>query len=81
MLGDGNSTPWEPQVGDTVRDTFRGRIGRVVAWTPSRYALRPLGGGIEWDAVLADLRPVKTTDLLRPALTEINQRSSRGHLT
>ncbi|MEU3600571.1 hypothetical protein ABZ714_17910 [Streptomyces sp. NPDC006798] len=81
MLGDDHPGPWEPQVGDTVRDTARDRIGRVVARTPPRYALRPLGGGIEWDAFPTDLRPVKTTDLLRPSLTEINKRSSRGHLT
>jgi hypothetical protein len=62
------NTPPCPQLGLVVLDTATGRRGRVMGqedwhdrWTgrvlQSLVYLRPLGGGVEWTADRADLRP------------------------
>ncbi|WP_254076799.1 hypothetical protein [Streptomyces pacificus] len=42
--------------------------------------LRPLGGGREWDALPAEVRPATREERLRAALTVANAHSSRGAL-
>ncbi|QDY77378.1 hypothetical protein [Streptomyces qinzhouensis] len=81
MSTDEPATPWQPQIGETVRDTVGKRVGRVVDRTYGRYWLRPLGGGIEWDVPAADLLPVTAADLLSTAVAEANERSSNGAAT
>ncbi|MEU4213562.1 hypothetical protein AB0F13_26880 [Streptomyces sp. NPDC026206] len=39
----------DPLIGKVVRDTVRDRLGRVMDHLGSRYQLRPLDGGREWD--------------------------------
>ncbi|AZK94463.1 MULTISPECIES: H/ACA ribonucleoprotein complex subunit GAR1/NAF1 [Streptomyces] len=73
-----STAPWKPRIGDTVRDTALKRIGRVMDRFGSRYYLRPLNGGCEWDAHPDDLRPATASDVLAPAVAEANQRSSKG---
>jgi hypothetical protein len=63
-------------VGMLVFDMRRKALGVVMDTDWGRLYLRPPGGGIEWDAVCADLRPATATDRLRPALAEVNERSS-----
>ncbi|MFI2348667.1 hypothetical protein ACH492_16780 [Streptomyces sp. NPDC019443] len=41
----------EPEVGQLVRDMTTDKVGVVMGDWAGRYMLRPLGGGLEWDAV------------------------------
>ena len=69
-----------PVPGTLVRDIATNRIGRVMdcPWG-TRVALRPEGGGTEWDAELDKLRPVSVSELLSARVAEANRRS-RGAL-
>ncbi|MFJ6568904.1 hypothetical protein ACIQNU_15900 [Streptomyces sp. NPDC091292] len=69
-------------VGELAYDTRREVLGVVMDTGTQtgggRYALRPPKGGIEWNASRADVRPATLADRIRPALTEVNERSSGG---
>jgi hypothetical protein len=65
-------------VGAFAYDARRGRVGEVMHISRNLYALRPAGGGLEWDARREDLRPATALDRLRPALKEVNARSEGG---
>ncbi|MFF3555678.1 hypothetical protein ACFYXL_20000 [Streptomyces tsukubensis] len=66
---------WAPGIGDAVCDTATRRIGRVMDRTSGLYQLRPLKGGIEWDADHRDLRPAAASDLLSAEVAVANVRS------
>ncbi|MDI3423719.1 hypothetical protein [Streptomyces luteolus] len=51
-----------PAVGDTVWDAARDRVGQVMGHVGPRVQLRPLCGGVEWEAALNDLLPATLTD-------------------
>ncbi|MET8830484.1 hypothetical protein ABZX33_32095 [Streptomyces sp. NPDC004608] len=83
----GENVPTNPptpqlRVGELVLDTARNRLAILMdtggTWADGRYALRPPGGGVEWPAWRSDIRPATVTDRLRPALAELNERSSGG---
>ncbi|MFI6524987.1 hypothetical protein [Streptomyces uncialis] len=79
----GKNVAERPQlaVGDLAYDTRKGAVGVVMdtgAVVDGRYSLRPPGGGIEWNAERADVRPATVADQLRPALAEANARSRGG---
>ncbi|MEV0468934.1 hypothetical protein [Streptomyces prunicolor] len=40
-----------PGIGELAKDTSRGRIGIVMGEVGARVQIRPVGGGIEWDAL------------------------------
>ncbi|MFJ6660234.1 hypothetical protein ACIQNG_28360 [Streptomyces sp. NPDC091377] len=69
-------------LGQLVFDTRRDTLGVVMdtggTWGDGRYSLRPPRGGIEWHASRSDVRPATVADRLRPALAEVNERSSGG---
>lgn len=70
-----------PARGMFVRDkrgTGEPKIGRVMEVGHARVWLRPLGGGREWTAPLADVEPVPTSEALRPLVAEANRLSARG---
>ncbi|MEU0991861.1 hypothetical protein [Streptomyces sp. NPDC005953] len=71
-------------VGELVYDTAEKALGVVMDTGEDAgdgcYALRPPGGGVEWTAKREDVRPATVVDQLRPALTEVNARSSKGEL-
>lgn len=69
--------PYKPRVGDTVRDA-KGRVGRVMGDVGGRYQLRPLNGGLEWDANGDDLTPAIQSDALSGAVAEANSLSRWG---
>ncbi|WP_030779625.1 hypothetical protein [Streptomyces sp. NRRL S-920] len=54
---------WE--TGDLVIDTARQRLGRVMDHVGNRLQLRPPGGGREWDADPAYVRPAQEDEILR----------------
>ncbi|MGW6461289.1 hypothetical protein ACWF94_36075 [Streptomyces sp. NPDC055078] len=68
-------------VGDLVFDTSTGTLGVLMDTGTDAgdgpYSLRPPRGGIEWTTSRENVRPATVTDQLRPALTEVNARSSR----
>ncbi|MGX2997467.1 hypothetical protein JNUCC64_24945 [Streptomyces sp. JNUCC 64] len=68
----------ELRVGALAYDTRRKVIGVVMDVTWGPVYLRPPRGGIEWCACREDVRPVTVADRIRPALAELNLRSSRG---
>ncbi|MGV9312224.1 hypothetical protein ACWDR0_08500 [Streptomyces sp. NPDC003691] len=67
---------WEPRIGVAVRDTATRRIGRVMDRVGGLYQLRPLKGGLEWDAHRDTLHPVTASDLLGAEVAVVNARSS-----
>ncbi|MET8288578.1 hypothetical protein AB0M86_01255 [Streptomyces sp. NPDC051639] len=66
-----------PGVGVAVHDTVRDRVGRVMGHEGPYLQVRPLGGGVEWDADPSDLRPLSQDELLSALVSEANARSRR----
>ncbi|WP_330333134.1 hypothetical protein OHS33_27780 [Streptomyces sp. NBC_00536] len=64
-----------PAIGDTVRDTHHNRLGIVTDRLGPHLRLRPLAGGLEWDAEPEDTEPVSSLEALRARLAEVNARS------
>ncbi|WP_406384525.1 hypothetical protein [Streptomyces sp. NBC_01618] len=64
-----------PRVGAAVHDTGSGRVGLVMGHQGSYIQLRPLGGGREWDADPARVRPASRDELLSAQLAAVNARS------
>nr|WP_234433405.1 hypothetical protein [Streptomyces sp. NRRL WC-3549] len=56
-------------------DERSGRVGRVTTRRDACVRLRPLGGGREWDADPALVRPAARDELLSAQLAEVNARS------
>ncbi|MCX4794331.1 hypothetical protein OG497_09395 [Streptomyces sp. NBC_01242] len=67
-----------PRVGAAVHDSGSGRVGLVMGHQGPYIQLRPLGGGREWDADPARVRPVSRDELLSAQLAEVNARSQRN---
>ncbi|MET9734271.1 hypothetical protein ABZZ79_27630 [Streptomyces sp. NPDC006458] len=65
----------EPRLGDTMRDTTSGRVGRVMGFLGPYVQLRPLGGGREWDAQPERLRPATSEEILSAGVAAANTRS------
>ncbi|MGR8007659.1 hypothetical protein [Streptomyces hypolithicus] len=66
-----------PGVGAAVHDSGSDRVGLVMGHQGPYLQLRPLGGGCEWDADPALVRPVSRDELLSAQLAEVNARSRR----
>ncbi|MEU1530344.1 hypothetical protein [Streptomyces fagopyri] len=64
-----------PGVGDAVHDTARDRVGRVMGHEGPYLQVRPLSGGVEWDADPDHLRPLSQDELLSALVAEANTRS------
>ncbi|MEU3756067.1 hypothetical protein AB0H17_25435 [Streptomyces olivoreticuli] len=68
-------SPYVPEIGETVLDAARNRVGEVTARGKEFYALRPLGGGREWDVAPSDIRALAQDEVLRVRVAEANARS------
>ncbi|MFE8007722.1 hypothetical protein [Streptomyces sp. NPDC057418] len=66
-----------PDLGAAVHDGGSGRVGLVMGQQGPYLQLRPLGGGREWDADPARVRPASREELLSAQLAEVNARSRR----
>ncbi|NDZ79162.1 hypothetical protein G3I19_11680 [Streptomyces sp. SID10853] len=64
-----------PLPGTAVRDIASSRVGIVMGHEGPWLQLRPLGGGREWDADPARVRPVGPAELLQARVAEANARS------
>ncbi|MFF2846913.1 hypothetical protein ACFVT5_11325 [Streptomyces sp. NPDC058001] len=62
-----------------MSDVSNGRTGRVMDRVGGCYQLRPLNGGVEWDAAPSNLRPAPLSDALSEAVAEANTRSRKGN--
>ncbi|MFF9899326.1 hypothetical protein [Streptomyces longispororuber] len=60
----------EPRMYDLVVDTERARTGRVMGRVGGYLQLRPPGGGREWDADPARVRPADEDERLRAGIAE-----------
>lgn len=67
-----------PIVGETVRDTARDRVGRVMGHVGPYVRLRPLSGGRGWDADPNHLHRLTPSELLSVLVAEANARSRQG---
>ncbi|MFD0318051.1 hypothetical protein [Streptomyces flavalbus] len=77
----GEQTPasYKPRLGDAVWDSEARRIGEVMDFIDPYVQLRPIGGGIEWDAKPGRLRPATRAEALSAEVSKANARS-RGEL-
>ncbi|WP_329024164.1 hypothetical protein [Streptomyces sp. NBC_00690] len=67
----------ELDIGQTVRDLQRDRVGVVMARLGPYLQLRPLGGGRAWDADPVHLQRLNDLEELSARIAEINARSRR----
>lgn len=72
-------TVHKPSLGDTVEDTVRKRVGKVMGFEGPYVQLRPIGGGREWDADPASLRLLPLSEALSAGVATANARS-RGEV-
>lgn len=68
--------PYTLEVGSVARDTRRENlVGRVMAHDGARYQLRPLNGGVEWEAPAEDLVPAEQSDAMSAEVARANAHS------
>ncbi|MGD3106682.1 MULTISPECIES: hypothetical protein [unclassified Streptomyces] len=65
-----------PAKGEIVRDILRDRVGRVMDREGDCFQLRPLGGGVEWDADPKGLAPVPVSVALSGDVAHLNRHSA-----
>ncbi len=66
-----------PAVGTALVDSARGRVGefRGASVGRGRYALRPIGGGLEWDVSVEHTRPATQEEIMSARVDIENARS------
>jgi hypothetical protein len=66
--------PEQPGFGTYQLDAVRDKVGKVVDHAHgTKMLLRPVDGGQEWEAEIADLTPVEPGEALRSAIRQINE--------
>lgn len=69
--------PYEPEDGDAVMDTTKGRVGRSLGWVSGEgFRLRPVAGGEKWYAWPTSLRPAQPGEV--QAAREMRGRRERS---
>ncbi|MFE3716874.1 hypothetical protein [Streptomyces cyaneofuscatus] len=72
--------PFPPALGALVVDASRAdRVGEFRGVAGTRWSLRPVGGGIEWEAEPRHVRPALLIEQLRARTARLNARS-RGEV-
>ncbi|ELP70883.1 hypothetical protein STRTUCAR8_03793 [Streptomyces turgidiscabies Car8] len=71
--------PGRPEIGSYVMDTGTDKVGLVMGHEGPYVQLRSYGGGREWDAAPAGLRPATPAERLSAATAYANARS-RGEV-
>lgn len=67
----------EPGRGMIVRDLTRDKVGEVMAvGSCGRLHLRPVGGGVEWEAEPGTVELLPLSEGLREKVRELNARDS-----
>lgn len=70
---------YEPRLHDTVLDSETGKAGKVMGVDGPYVQLRPVGGGLEWDARPENLRPATMAEALSAGVAIANARSRGDH--
>ncbi|MGY5131307.1 hypothetical protein ACWGJW_02605 [Streptomyces nigrescens] len=65
--------PYSPAMGEVVWDSDRDRVGTVMGHEGPCYQLRPLKGGVEWDA--RNIAPMSQTEVLSARVAVANART------
>ncbi|MEU9335173.1 hypothetical protein AB0D49_18675 [Streptomyces sp. NPDC048290] len=76
---DGQVTARIPEIGAIMLDTARDRIGEFRGVAGPYWFLRPMRGGIEWEANPEHVRPATPAERLHAETARANARS-RGSL-
>lgn len=66
---------YELEVGDAVEDTASRRFGKVMGFVGPFVQLRPIKGGLEWDAEPGNLRRLTRAEALSAGVAAANARS------
>jgi hypothetical protein len=69
-------TARKPAIGSFVLDGDRNKVGTVMGYEGPYVQLRPVGGGREWDARPAALRPATRDERLSADVKSANARST-----
>ncbi|MBW1601422.1 hypothetical protein JJV70_04730 [Streptomyces sp. JJ66] len=64
-----------PEPGTLVMDTSRNQVGEFRGVTGPYWALRPVRGGVEWEADPAHVRPAEPIERLHADVARTNARS------
>ncbi|MFJ2230921.1 MULTISPECIES: hypothetical protein [Streptomyces] len=67
-----------PAIGELAKDTVRGRVGVVMGEVGGRVQIRPVGGGVEWDALPDSVVELSAREGLSARLTVRNGNSRCG---
>ncbi|KUM80231.1 hypothetical protein [Streptomyces curacoi] len=67
-----------PGIGELAKDTASGRIGVVMGEVGARVQIRPIGGGVEWDARPDDVVALTAREELSARLSIRNGNSRDG---
>ncbi|MFI2760193.1 hypothetical protein ACH5A3_15120 [Streptomyces echinatus] len=67
-----------PGIGALAKDTVSGRIGVVMGEVGARVQIRPVGGGIEWEALPDNVVALSAREELTARLTTRNGNSRNG---
>ncbi len=73
-----NNQQTRPEIGEPAVDRATGRVGIVMGEVGGRVQLRPIGGGIEWEALPAQVVPPGTREELSTRLAVRNRHSRIG---
>ncbi|MGA5634482.1 hypothetical protein [Streptomyces lydicamycinicus] len=69
-----------PDVGEIVHDTSTDKVGEFRGALSGRWMLRPLGGGVEWEAKPEAVEPAGTAEHVRALAAEHNARCRNNRL-
>ncbi|MFD3947008.1 hypothetical protein [Streptomyces sp. NPDC058579] len=67
-----------PGIGDVAKDVANGRIGVVMGEVGGRVQLRPMRGGVEWEAMPGDVVVPRAREELSARLDVKNSNSRSG---
>nr|WP_231905585.1 hypothetical protein [Streptomyces davaonensis] len=67
-----------PDIGDLAKDRVRGCIGIVMGEIGGRVQIRPIGGGVEWDALPSNVVAPSAREELSARLAIKNASSRDG---
>ncbi|MEV0011077.1 hypothetical protein AB0M10_29025 [Streptomyces sp. NPDC051840] len=67
-----------PGIGELAKDCRNGRIGLVMGEIGGRVQMRPVNGGVEWDAMPGDVTAPRAREELSARLAVKNNNSRIG---
>ncbi|MCP3817106.1 hypothetical protein NLX86_02820 [Streptomyces sp. A3M-1-3] len=68
----------KPGIGDLAKDTAKGKIGIIMGAIGGRVQMRPVDGGLEWDALPENVVPPMAREELSARLAVRNHNTRAG---